>query len=220
MTARNPAKGEQALKDNQARSPQGTLSFIQLDVTNDTSISEATKRIESEFGRVDVLINNAGIANKVSPGSITRDGLKQQFDTNVYGPILLTQALAPLLRKSKDPRVINVSSGLGSIAKRLDLNDEYYSVNANEAYRVTKAALNMVTANQAAEFSDFRAKVFSYCPGFVVTDLTGKEDRQWREDAGADSPETSARGIVEIVEGKRDGETDKFIQRYGKQMLW
>jgi NAD(P)-dependent dehydrogenase (short-subunit alcohol dehydrogenase family) len=207
MTARTPAKGEQALKDNQARSPQGTLSFIQLDVTNDTSISEATKRIESEFGRVDVLINNAGIANKVSPGSITRDGL-------------ITQALAPLLRKSKDPRVINVSSGLGSIAKRLDPNDEYYSVNANEAYRVTKAALNMVTANQAAEFSDFGAKVFSYCPGFVVTDLTGKEDRQWREDAGADSPETSAQGIVEIVEGKRDGETDKFIQRYGKQMLW
>lgn len=217
MTARTPSKGEQALKEIQARKPKGTLSFVQLDVTNDDSIAAAAKQIESEFGRVDVLVNNAGI---IKFGPLTRDLLHTHFDTNVYGPTLLTQALGPLLKKSKDLRIINVSSGLGSVGLRLNPDQEYYHNNLAEIYRMTKAALNMLTANQAYEYREVGGKVWSYCPGFVVTNLSGEEDRQRRKDMGAESSETSAVGIREIVEGKRDGETTKFVARYGKHWEW
>jgi NAD(P)-dependent dehydrogenase (short-subunit alcohol dehydrogenase family) len=217
MTGRTLSKGEQALKEIQARKPQGTLSFIQLDVTDDNSIAAATKQIESEFGRVDVLINNAGI---LIFGPVNRDLLHAHFNTNLYGPILLTQSLEPLLKKSKDLRIINVSSGLGSITHRLDPSNEYYGSNVAEVYRMTKAALNMLTASQAYDYKDVGGKVWSYCPGFVITNLSGESDRQRRKDMGAESSETSAVGIREIVEGKRDGETDKFVKRYGEHWEW
>jgi NAD(P)-dependent dehydrogenase (short-subunit alcohol dehydrogenase family) len=173
--------------------------------------------IQSSFNRLDVLINNAGIVVK---GPLTRSSLAATFDTNVYGAYLLSMAMGPLLQKSSDPRIINVTSGLGSIAKRTDPNDQYYQVKQNEAYRMSKAALNMSSASTAATFDAWGCKVWSYCPGFVVTDLTGAEDRQNRVDRGADSSETSAKGIKEIVDGERDGEVLKFVARRGEQHPW
>ncbi|KAF2653054.1 short chain dehydrogenase [Lophiostoma macrostomum CBS 122681] len=217
MGVRNPSKGEEKLKEIQARGIQGTLSTLQLDVTSDTDIEAAVKKISSSYGRLDVLVNNAGIC---LTGPQTRSTLHTTFETNVYGPYLLTLALGPLLQKSSDARVINVTSGLGSIAMRTDTTNAYYQVKQSDSYRVSKAALNMVGASTAAQFDAWGCKTWSFCPGFVVTDLTGVEDRQSRRDNGAESAETSAKGIKEIVEGVRDGEVLKFIARNGEQYPW
>ncbi|ORY13405.1 hypothetical protein BCR34DRAFT_268744 [Clohesyomyces aquaticus] len=216
MGVRNMDKGQAVLKELQARNPQGTLSLVHLDVTNDDTISAAVKTIDSDFGRIDVLVNNAGVHFGL-PAS--RENLRATFETNVFGPMLLTQSCESLLRKSKDPRVINVSSILGSINRRTDPSWLYYQVPADQ-YQMSKAALNMLSACQNFHYKDFGCKVWSFCPGFVVTDLTGAEDRQNRINRGAESSETSARGILEIVEGKRDGEVNQFVERYGKVSPW
>ncbi|KAF2276869.1 NAD(P)-binding protein [Westerdykella ornata] len=226
VAARSRSKGEQAIKNIQARNPVGTLSLVELDVTSDASIAAAAKQIETEFGRLDVLVNNAGICTLHTVADTTREILHSTFDANVYGPMLLTNAVAPLLKKSKDPRIINVSSTMGSITLRSDHTDPLSANNLAEAYRMSKAALNMLTATLNFEFKDWPTpcKVWSFCPGFVVTDLGARDDgtgsREWKKNNGAENPETSAEGIRQIVDGERDGEVGKFVQRFGKQGPW
>jgi NAD(P)-dependent dehydrogenase (short-subunit alcohol dehydrogenase family) len=217
MGVRSLSKGEKALAEIQAKHPQGSLSLIQLDVTDDDSIAAAANKIEVDFGVVDVLINNAGIST--SGEGITRESLRAVFETNVYGPTLLTQVVVPLLKKSKAPKIINVSSGLGSITVRSDPKNPYYSVPAEE-YRMSKSALNMLSACQTAQLKEFGVKVWAYCPGYVITNLTGEADRQNRANRGAESSETSAQGILEILEGKRDAEAGGFVTKYGKSYAW
>ncbi|KAL3424641.1 short chain dehydrogenase [Phlyctema vagabunda] len=214
--ARNLEKGKKALEQLQARNPQGTLSLLELDVSKDDSVEAAAKQIQSEFGRLDVLVNNAGI---VPLEALSRDSLRRAFDTNVFGVLLLTNAVTPLLQASKAPKVINVSSELGSITTKLDPQSPYHKMPA-EVYRLTKAALNMLTACQTVSLAEFGAKVWAYCPGYVVTNLTGEADRENRKAQGAESSETSAKGILEIVEGQRDGEVGKFVTKYGRQIPW
>ncbi|KAF1954874.1 NAD(P)-binding protein [Byssothecium circinans] len=217
MGVRNLTKGTTCLKELQSRNPPGTLALIELDVTIDDSITAAVEKIESDYGRLDVLINNAGIEIK-SP-TAKRADMRAIFETNVYGPTLLTQALVPLLKKSPAPKVINVTSGLGSLALRTDPTHHTYHV-PHTVYRMSKSALNMLTACQHKEMKEWGCKVWCYCPGFVVTNLTGEEERQWRSDSGGESPETSATGIVEVVEGKRDVEVGLFITKYGGRLDW
>jgi NAD(P)-dependent dehydrogenase (short-subunit alcohol dehydrogenase family) len=221
--SRSLAKGEQALKDIQARNPAGTLSVVQLDVTDDSSIASAAKQVETEFGKLDVLVNNAGICIVKTVADTDRETLESTFNTNVFGPMILTNAVVHLLKKSKDPRIINVSSGMGSITVRMDPEGDFASVNTAEAYRMSKAALNMLTASQAYEYRDFGCKAFAFCPGYVITDLTGRDGyggREWRKETGAESSETSAEGIRQIVEGERDGDLGKFVHRFGKTWPW
>lgn len=214
MGARNQAKGEKALKELQAHKPQGTLSLVILDVSKDDSIEAAAEKIKADFGRLDVLVNNAGI---VTPDPITRESLRTAFDTNVFGVMLLTNAVTPLLKASKSPKIINVSSELGSITLKLDPTNPYHKM-PGEVYRLTKAALNMLTACQHVTLQELGGTAWAFCPGYVITDLTG--DRENRKNQGAESSETSAQGILEIVEGKRDGEAGKFVTKYGKQFPW
>lgn len=210
-------KGTKAKDSLEARKPAGTLSLVQLDITDDDSIKAAVEKITADFGVVDVLINNAGITLKNPPDRRTE--LLQIYNTNAASPLILTEALIPLLKKSSDPRIINVSSGLGSISDRSDPNSPF-SVAPVEAHRMSKAAMNMSTACMYATYKSWGAKVWSFCPGFVITNLTGEEDRQKRADMGAESSETSAQGLLEIVEGKRDGEVGLFLQRRGKRYDW
>ncbi|KAF2727180.1 short chain dehydrogenase [Polyplosphaeria fusca] len=219
--ARNQEKGLQALSKLQATKPAGTLSLQLLDVTSDASITAAVTSIQSTFGKLDVLVNNAGVA---PPPPLTRTSLHATFDTNLYGPALLTAALAPLLKLSPDPRVINVSSGMGSIGLRFDTSNPFY-VAREDAYRMSKAALNMLTACQAANYREDGIKVWAFCPGYVITDLrisddAGADQRKIREESGAESSVTSAVGIGEIVAGERDGETERFVQRFGGVWPW
>lgn len=220
--ARNEEKGLEALQKLQAKNLAGAVSLQLLDVTSDDSISAAAKDIEATFGKLDVLINNAGIGLH-QPA--TRETLHEAFDTNVCGPAVLTDALAPLLKKSPDPRIVNVSSGVGSIAARLDPQNPYYHLDQDDSYRISKAALNMLTACMKYNYREDGFKVWAFCPGFVITDLGVSSDksvdaRKVREERGAESSEVSAQGILEIVEGKRDEEEDKFLQRYGGTWPW
>ena len=220
--SRNTTKGEAALKKIQDKNPQGTTSLVQLDTNDDESIDTAVKRIEQAFGHLDVLINNAGIAAETYDGQWpSRDQLRAEFETNVFGPTVLTAAVLPLLRKSKAPRIINVSSGLGSISRCVASsdNDPNGAIVRVPGYRMTKSALNMLTAYQHQQLKDEGFKVWCYCPGFVATDIG--RDREAREKmTTCDSPETSAQGIVEILEGQRDAEVGQFLQRYGKRYDW
>ncbi|KAF2011184.1 NAD(P)-binding protein [Aaosphaeria arxii CBS 175.79] len=218
LGARTAEKGEKAVKELQNRKILGTVSFLQVDVTSDDSIAAAANKIEADFGRLDVLVNNAGIALIQKP---SRETLRATFETNVFGPMLLTQALAHLLQKSKDPRIINVTSELGSTTGRTDWTNPFSAVPGDE-YRMSKSALNMLTTCQSWNFKDWEnpAKVWSFCPGFVITDLTGADQRQTRRDMGAEEPSTSAQGILELVEGERDAEANSFVGKYGKQIPW
>jgi NAD(P)-dependent dehydrogenase (short-subunit alcohol dehydrogenase family) len=217
MGVRNITKGEKCLQELQQRDLKGTLSLLELDVTSDESIEAAVKKLEVDFGRIDILINNAGIAHK-RPFP-TRADLRAIFETNVFGPTMLSYALVSLLKASRAPKIINVTSELGSISERSDPSGKSYHVPSND-YRMSKAAFNMLTAIQNKEFKEFGCKVWAFCPGFVVTNLTGEDDRQWRTDMGGETSETSAQGILEIVEGKRDAEVGTFITKYGKSFRW
>lgn len=215
MGVRSLEKGQKALDELQARKPVGTLSLIALDVTSDDSIHAAAKKLEAEFGRLDVLVNNAG--NQIQPRYPTREQLREAFETNVYGPVILTQTLIPLITASNSKKIINVSSELGSITA--GSNPDYYTYqNPFTAYRMSKAALNMFSATTYAHLKDQGVKVWSFCPGFVVTDLAGQ--REGRAAMGAQSSETSAQAILDIVEGKRDTEAGTFIGRYDAQIPW
>ncbi|KAM5344588.1 hypothetical protein ACJ41O_013123 [Fusarium nematophilum] len=209
LSARSPERGQKALAEIQARAPAGTLSFLELDVTSDDSIKAAVEKLEAGFGRLDVLVNNAGIATS---DELTRENIYKALNTNVFGVILLTDALSHLLQKSDDPRIINVSSIMGSLAVRAD-RDHPLNQMPSFLYRLSKASLNSASLEQlwAYKHWEHSPKVWAYCPGYVVTNLMGEADRENRKKQGVESSETSAVGILEIVEGERDDEVMTFL---------
>ncbi|KAF1980070.1 short chain dehydrogenase [Bimuria novae-zelandiae CBS 107.79] len=211
MGVRSLEKGQKALDEVQARKPQGSLSLLSLDISNDESIFAAVKKVEADYGRLDVLINNAG--NQVQSRAPSREELRESFETNVYGPVVLTQALTPLITASKGKKIINVSSELGSISGNAKGSGPPFT-----AYRMSKAALNMFTTCQQQYLKGQGVKVWSFCPGFVVTNLAGQRDG--RAAMGAESSETSAQAILDIVDGKRDAQAGTFIGRYDAQFSW
>lgn len=222
LGSRNITKGEAAISKIHDRKPKGTVSLVQLDADDDASINAAVQHIEQEYGRLDVLINNAGICKETYDGQWpSRSDLRAEFETNVFGPTILSAAVLPLMRQSKSPKIINVSSGLGSISRCVSTpgKDPSGFIVRVPGYRMTKSALNMLTAYQHQQLKDEGFKVWCYCPGFVTTDLAG--DREKREKMSTcDSSETSAQGILEILEGQRDAEVGQFLQRYGKRYDW
>lgn len=163
LTARTVAKGEEArqrlLEENI------TVVVKSLDVADPQSISRFADEIGSEFSRVDVLINNAGILqdSKYSVSDIPEGILRDIMNVNFYGPFLLAQALLPLIRRSDDGRIVNVSSGMGAMS---EMGGGY------PAYRTSKAALNAFTKVLSAEEGG-AIKVNSMCPGWVRTDMGG-----------------------------------------------
>ena len=212
MASRSLEKGQKAL----ASIKSSNISLVQLDITSDASIAAAVKEVGAKHPHLDVLINNAGVC----PTAFTRDVLRECIDTNGISPGMVTQAFAPLLLKSEGtPRVVYVSSELGSISRRCNPKNIAYEAEY-KAYRMSKAALNMLVACDGWEFGG-KIKVFAYCPGYVVTDLAG--EREAKEKAGvAKSPEGSARGLLRIVEGARDEESGCFLhdEKKGEVYAW
>lgn len=219
MTSRSLEKGKKALAEIQSQSPppKGTLSLLQLDVTDDATISAAVSAVEKEFGHLDVLINNAGI---VSSASTLKAQLQETLATNTIGPAVVTEAFTPLLRKSTSPkgaRLIYVTSGLGSITMRLDPKNSSYALDG-AAYRISKAALNMLAAchHSVLGQGERGIKVWTFCPGYVITNLTGEQDRERRQKSGALPADTSAKSLLAVVEGERDADVGCFIHGAGK----
>lgn len=133
--------------------------------------------------------------------------MRVAYETNAIGPVLVTEAFAPLLQKSATTaRIVNVSSGAGSIAQRLDPKSPIYNVSAIQ-YRASKAGMNMVTADQAARYGQQGMKVFAFCPGFTVSNLSEMN----KAENGAKPTSEGTRPIVDILNGKRDAEHAKFL---------
>jgi NAD(P)-dependent dehydrogenase (short-subunit alcohol dehydrogenase family) len=217
MGCRNYERGARAVQQLHIQSHAGSFSLLELDITDDQSIGLAVDKLTAEHGVVDVLINNAGVVMRNFPDR--RSEILDTMNTNSVGHLILTEALVPLLQKSTGARIINVSSGLGSIGGRLDPKDPTYGI-SSEAYRMSKAALNMATACMHANFQTWGAKVWAYCPGYAITDLTGEGDAGRKEGNGLVSCGSSAGGIIDIVDGKRDDDVGRFLQFGGRILPW
>jgi NAD(P)-dependent dehydrogenase (short-subunit alcohol dehydrogenase family) len=173
--ARDRARGEAAVKTLRAA---GVEAFaVPLDVTSDRSVTEAAGLIEREGGRLDVLVNNAGISGEMGPGwvqdptTLDLDVVRAVVDTNVYGVIRVTNAMLPLLRRSASPRIVNISSTVGSVTWQADPAVEVGPIMA--AYSPTKSYLNAVTVQYARWFAGTGILINAACPGLVATDFTG-----------------------------------------------
>src|ERR1700735_5731330 len=177
--SRNRERGEAA-----AREVGPNARAIQLDVTDQNSIVAAAKRIRSELGRLDVLVNNAAIAHTRSlpgmtvaefskstrPSNVSLDEVRAVFETNVFGVVAVTQAMLPLLREAPAGRIVNVSSSGGSLTRNSDRTNPHRAI-FGAAYSPSKTALNAVTLAFAIELESTRIKVNAACPGFTATDL-------------------------------------------------
>jgi NAD(P)-dependent dehydrogenase (short-subunit alcohol dehydrogenase family) len=145
--ARDEGRGREAAEGLQS---EGTKAhFIRLDVTSQNTIDQAARRIEEEFGKLDILVNNAGIAiDDAPPSKLDLDALHRTYETNVFGPVAVTRAMLPLLRKSSAGRIVNMSSGLGSLTLSNDPSWTFAHINLL-AYNSSKTALNAVTVQFA-----------------------------------------------------------------------
>jgi NAD(P)-dependent dehydrogenase (short-subunit alcohol dehydrogenase family) len=146
---------------------------LPLDVTDEKSVRLAAEWIDTEYGRLDVLVNNAGIARGDGTGepSATRlSTMRTVYETNVFGVVVVTNAMLPLLHRSAAPRIVNVSSEVGSITSMMDPTSPLWPM-ASVPYPSSKAALNMVTAMYAKELRDTGIKVNAANPGYCATDL-------------------------------------------------
>ncbi len=164
FTMRNMAVGRPIVDD--LRKEYKKAWFHQLDVTEEQSISDLVAYFDENCGQLDVLVNNAGIMidRNNSFLEVSLQDMRETMETNLYGPLMVTRAMVPFLKKSGDPRVINLSSSMGQLS----------SMGAGHAaYRISKTALNALTVIQSKELASDGIKVNSMCPGWVRTDMGG-----------------------------------------------
>jgi NAD(P)-dependent dehydrogenase (short-subunit alcohol dehydrogenase family) len=180
---------------------------LALDVSDDASPAAAAKFVERDAGRLDILVNNAGIAlDNGPPSKISIDVLRRTYDTNVFGVVRVTQAMLPLLRKAPAGRIVNLSSGLGSIAQNSDPGWEYAAVKLL-AYNSSKSAVNAITVQFASELRATPIKVNAADPGYVATDMNRNQ--------GVRSVEQGAATPVRLALLPPDGPTGGFFNDEG-----
>lgn len=208
--SRNFERGEVAAKEI---GPEAVA--IQLDVTDKGSITAAAGRIRKEFGRLDVLINNAAISNttktpgmsleeyaeKTKASKVSLDEVRTVWETNVFGVLAVYQAMLPLLREAPAARIVNVSSGVGSLTRTMQPGYPYRS-QFSPVYPASKTALNAITLAMAIELEATGIKVNAVSPGFTKTNLNGYE--------GVDSLEDGAREAVRVALLGPDAPTGTF----------
>jgi NAD(P)-dependent dehydrogenase (short-subunit alcohol dehydrogenase family) len=211
MAGRSLKKVESAKSEIVAGGIIGQLSTLQLNIIDDKSIALAVKEVQENFGHLDVLVNNAGIAN-VDPNVKTR--FQICLETNVTGTAMVADAFRPLLLKSKNPYSIYMSSGRGSITRSSEPAKVNIPVN-DDAYQASKAALNMVAVREWVEFGPAGLKVFVVCPGLVRSNLRGPSEEAKSGWGQAGDPQVSGETILSILEGKRDANVGKFIHKDG-----
>jgi NAD(P)-dependent dehydrogenase (short-subunit alcohol dehydrogenase family) len=199
LGARDLAKGEEAVAKLKVEG-HDNVQAIQIDVTNKASIEAASKQIET----LDVLINNAGISGGFPQHAtdISTDTVRKVFETNLFGVIEVTQAFLETLKKSDEPRIVNVTSGLGSLTLHNDPNWIYYKVKS-AAYGPSKSALNAYTIVLAYELKDTKFKVNAVDPGHTKTDFNNNNGPGTVEDAAA--------RVVKYAVIGQDGPTGGFF---------
>ncbi|HEU5032623.1 MAG TPA: SDR family NAD(P)-dependent oxidoreductase [Spirillospora sp.] len=201
--SRDPERGRRAAAELGAR-------LVVLDVTDDASVEAAAKTIEADGG-LDVLVNNAGIEARLPdngvPGAaeVTADLMRTSFEANVFGVVRVTHAFLPLLRRSEAPVIVNVSSGLASLAGVSDPASPAYAY-PGVAYPASKAAVNMITVQFAKAFPEMRINAVE--PGFTATDLNGR--------TGTQTVEEGAEIIVRMARVAPDGPTGGYFDAEGR----
>ncbi|MFI6262217.1 SDR family oxidoreductase [Micromonospora sp. NPDC051006] len=196
--ARNAERGQAA--ERELRAGGADARFVPLDVTDAASVAAAAKLVEEEYGRLDVLVNNAGIVlgdgARALPSETTLATLRRVYETNVFGVVAVTNALLPLLRRAPAARIVNVSSEVGSITTMTD-PESFLAPLTSVPYPSSKTALNMVTAMYAKELRDSPIKVNAANPGYCATDLNGN--------SGFRSPDQGAEVSVHLATLPADG---------------
>jgi NAD(P)-dependent dehydrogenase (short-subunit alcohol dehydrogenase family) len=186
LGARNEALGEEAAA--RLRREGGDVRYLSIDLTDPATITAAANRIEAEFGRLDILVNNAGIIDPGDgpPASSSLGAIEQTLRVNFVGSVAVTQAMLSLLHKAAAARIVNVSSGLGSLTQN---GDPTYPSAAVKflGYSASKAALNMLTVQLAYELRDTAIKVNSADPGYTATDLNGHRGTQTVPEGAAEA---------------------------------
>lgn len=187
-----------------------SLSSIEIDVTSDTSIAAAKTAVEQQYGRLDVLINNAGIAldTKEKDTLSLREIMQRTYDVNVVGAAVVTDAFIPLLEKSTNPRIVFVSSITGSLHNATPQSGVPYYRMPYLAYRSSKTALNMVMLHYNGWLHEKGFKVNAACPGHIGTNLNSFQ--------GAGTLEEGAVNIVRLAVLGKDGETGTFTSKEGE----
>ena len=201
--SRNPQNGLQAVEKLKAINLTN-VEVIQIDVTDDNSVKNARTEIGKKTEVLDVLINNAGINGGVPNTALEArtDQFLAAFNTNVFGVARVTQAFIDLLKKSPEPRIVMVSSSVGSLSLQSDPNWVAYNFAKYAVYGSSKAALNMFTIHLAYELRDTAFKVNAVCPGYTKTDFTNHNGGEVEE---------AAKRIVKYALLDKDGVTGKFI---------
>lgn len=217
--SRNFERGEAA-----AREVGPDAHALQLDVTDQASITAAAARIRQEFGRLDVLVQNAAISNTnklpgqsveayaktTRPSIVSLDEMRAVWDTNVFGVLAVYQAMLPLLRESPSARIVNVSSGVGSLTANSDPAYPWRSI-FGPVYPASKTALNALTLAMAIELEPEGIKVNAVSPGFTKTNLN--------DYAGTETVEEGAREAVRVALLGADGPPGTF-SRTGGVIPW
>ncbi|WP_158812125.1 SDR family NAD(P)-dependent oxidoreductase [Beijerinckia sp. L45] len=218
--SRDYARGETAAK----LIGPGAIA-IQLDVTDQALIGAAAARIGEEFGRLDLLVNNAAIshhlrqpgmsiqdhAKTTRPSNVPLEEIRAVWETNVFGVLAVYQAMLPLLRKSSDARIVNVSSGVGSLTLNADPNFPYRSM-FGPVYPASKTALNGITLAMMIELEGSGIKVNLVSPGFTSTNLNNF--------AGTESVKDGSREVVRVTNLGPDGPTGTFTRWDSTTIPW
>lgn len=203
LGSRDAQRGQQAVEQLHAEGLT-QVEPLTIDVTDRASIAAAREALGQKTSSLDVLINNAGIlGSPVQPAaSASVDMIKEVFETNVFGVIEVTQAFLDLLRQSPAPRIVNVTSGLGSLTLHNDPTWKYYHVKG-AAYQPSKAALNAYTIMLAYELRDTPFKVNAVDPGYTATDFN--------HHSGPGTVEDAAARLVKAATLGPDGPTSQFF---------
>lgn len=217
--SRNLDRGEAAAKEIGP-----TAVALQLDVTDGASIQAAAQRVRSEFGRLDVLIQNAAIASGSDraqspdelaqanrPSVVPLEELRKVWNTNVFGVLAVYQAMVPILRDTPNARIVNISSGVGSLTLNSD-PDFPLRPNFDATYAASKAALNGLTVAMAIELEPDGIKVNAVSPGYTKTRLTGF--------SGTDTPEQGAAEAVRVALLGPEGPTGTFTHATHGVIPW
>jgi NAD(P)-dependent dehydrogenase (short-subunit alcohol dehydrogenase family) len=204
--ARDEARGQAAV--DKLKAEGADARFVKLDVTDPATIQNASAWVEKEFGRLDILINDAGIGDwGAKPSGADLAKVREVYETNLFGPMAMTQAFLPLVGKSKHGRIVNVSSSLGSITLA-GQPDSPVAGMAILGYNTSKTALNSMTVQFANELKDTPIKVNAICPGYCATDLNGNS-----------GPRTAAQGAVAAIQYAtigEDGPTGGYFNDEGR----
>ncbi len=206
LGARDEHRGQQAVDKLRAEGIEA--EYVRIDAADPATIGAAAQQIGARTSSLDVLVNNAGIgAGGNVPSEQTMDEIRSVYEVNVFGPIQLIQAMLPLLRQAPLGRIVNVSSGLGSLTFNSDPTHEHYGANSLD-YNSSKTALNAVTVLFAKEFAGTSLKINAVDPGYTATDMNNN--------SGPRTVAHSAGTVARLALIGEDGPSGGFFDENGE----